>query len=94
MFSLDALPGIVDGARKTSHCGRSSRVRAGARGMTRGEWSSSAILETTISRNQCMSAVTSAVHHDVRSNSAVAKTGRGVCVCEREREREKGRGRD
>ena len=51
---MDALPGIVDGARKTSQGGKSVRGRL------------SSLPEAATSRNQCMSAVTSVVHHSGR----------------------------
>ena len=66
---MDALPEIVDGARKISQ-GGSSLICVCAVGRSR-RFSSLPMLEATISRNQCMSAVTSAVHHSGRGSSAV-----------------------
>ena len=66
---MHALPGIVDGARKTSQGGKWGRD--GAR-VTGRRLSSLPMLEATISRNQCMSAVTSVVHHSGRGSSAVS----------------------
>ena len=57
---MHALPGIVDGARKTSQVGW--WVRGGARGRSC-RFSSSPMLEATSSRNQCMNAAPSVVHH-------------------------------
>ena len=56
---MDALPGIVDGARKRSQAGSGPM------------FSSLPMLEATTSRDQCMSAVTSIVHHGVKGSSAV-----------------------
>ena len=66
---MHALPGIVDGARKTWQFGR--RVRGDARGRSC-RLSSLPMLEATISRNQGMSAVTPVVHHSGRGSSAVS----------------------
>ena len=57
---MHALPGIVDGARKTSQVG--GWVRDGARGRSC-RFSSSPMLEVASSRNQCMNVATSVVHY-------------------------------
>ena len=57
---MHALPGIVDGARKTSQVGR--WVRGSARGKLF-IFSSSPMLEATSSENQCMSVAPSVVYH-------------------------------
>ena len=73
---MHSLPGIVDGARKTSQAGR--WVRAGARGGSR-RYSSLPMLEATTSRDQGITCsatcITNAVHHGVRGSIAV---GQGV----------------
>ena len=68
---MHALPGIVDGARNTSQVG--TRVEDGARERS-GRFSSFPMLEATSSRDQRMSAGTSAMHHGVSGSSAVATT--------------------
>ena len=65
---MHSLPGIVDGATKTSQVG--SWVRAGAWERSRG-FSSLPMLEATTSRDQCISVAASVVHHDVTGGSAV-----------------------
>ena len=65
---MHALPGIVDGARKTSQGGK--WVRGGARGRSR-RLSPLHMLEAIMSRNQYMGVVTSAVHDSGRGSSAV-----------------------
>ena len=69
---MHALPEIVDGARKSSQGG--SWIWVGARGG--GRYSSLPMLEATTSRDQCMIAVTSMVHHAARVSSAVGTTQR------------------
>ena len=51
---MDALPGIVDGARKISQSGRWILVGALERNLV---FSLLLMLETTLSRDQCMSAL-------------------------------------
>ena len=71
---MHSLPGIVDGARKTSQVGR--WVRAGARGGSR-RYSSLPMLEATTSRDKCITCsatcITYVVHHSVRGRIAVGQ---------------------
>ena len=69
---MDALPGIVDGARKTSQSG-SWVICARALGRSR-RFPLLPMLEattSTASRDQCINAVTSIAHHGVTGSSAV-----------------------
>ena len=72
---MHALPGIVDGARKSSQGGRWIWVDARGGGTTC-RYSSFAMVEATTSREQCMSAVTSIVHYGARVSSAVGTAQR------------------